>query len=131
MSLCMCFPLHRPGPPGYWLHFRRVVPPPQSDHWKQLLSEESTHAIRNKNHSGLEKCERAVSGGPSDDVCSCAYPRRRSHGFPNRILFVTSCHTFGLRPRRNETQAKTLGICWKCKGRILASESLYISVKSK
>ena len=40
-------PLHCPGP-GYWLLSRPVVPPPQSDHWKQLLSGETTHPIRHK-----------------------------------------------------------------------------------
>ena len=39
MCMMMRFPLPCPGP-GYWLLSRRVVPPPQSDHWKQLLSGE-------------------------------------------------------------------------------------------
>ena len=45
--MIMCFPLPCPGP-GYWLLSRRVVPPPQSDHWKQLLSGKSTHPIRHE-----------------------------------------------------------------------------------
>ena len=47
VCMIMCFPLPCPGP-GYWLLSRRVVPPPQSDHGKQLLSGESTHPIRHK-----------------------------------------------------------------------------------
>ena len=47
MCTMMRFFLHRPGP-GYWLLSRQVVPPPQSDHWKQLLSGESTQPIRHK-----------------------------------------------------------------------------------
>ena len=43
-SMIMCFSVHCPGP-GYWLLTRRVVPPPHSDHGKQLLSGESTHPI--------------------------------------------------------------------------------------
>jgi hypothetical protein len=43
----MCFPLHCPWP-GYWLLSGRVVPPPQSDHCKQLLSGESPHPIRHE-----------------------------------------------------------------------------------
>ena len=46
------FPLHWPGP-GYWLLSGRVVPPPQSDHWKQLLSAESTLPIRHKKGHGI------------------------------------------------------------------------------
>ena len=45
--MIMRFPLHCPGP-GYWLLSRRVVPPPQSDHWKQLLSGEYPHPIRHE-----------------------------------------------------------------------------------
>ena len=45
--LYLRFPLHCPGP-GYWLLSRPVVPPPQSDHWRQLLSGESPHTIRYK-----------------------------------------------------------------------------------
>ena len=48
VCITMCFPLHCPGP-GYWLLSRPVVPPPQSDHWKQLLSGESTHPTRQEN----------------------------------------------------------------------------------
>ena len=50
MYVCVyddAFPLHCPGP-GYWLLSRRVVPPPQSDLWKLLLSGESTHTIRHE-----------------------------------------------------------------------------------
>ena len=45
--MIMRFPLLCPGP-GYWLVSRRVVPPPQSDHWKQLLSGECTPPVRHK-----------------------------------------------------------------------------------
>ena len=45
--MIMSFRLHCPGP-GYWLLSRRVVPPPHSDHSKQLLSGESTHPIRHQ-----------------------------------------------------------------------------------
>ena len=41
------FPLHWPGP-GYWLLSRRVVPPPQSDYCRQLLSGKNPHPIRQK-----------------------------------------------------------------------------------
>ena len=47
MCMIICFPLHCSGP-GYWLLSWRVVPSPQSDRRKQLLSRESTHPIRNK-----------------------------------------------------------------------------------
>ena len=42
-----------------------------------------------KNPSGLDERREAVIGELRDDVCSCAYPHRRSHGLPNRILVVT------------------------------------------
>ena len=46
----VCFLSHCLGP-GYWLLSRRGVPPPQSDHCRQLPSGESTHPIRhNKEH---------------------------------------------------------------------------------
>ena len=53
MSVCMfvCMIMRFPSPcpgPGYCLLSRRVVPPPQSNHWKQLLSGESTHPTRHE-----------------------------------------------------------------------------------
>ena len=47
MYVCMNIrcSLHCAGP-GYRLLCPRIVPPPQSDHSKQLLSGESTYSIR-------------------------------------------------------------------------------------
>ena len=47
VCMIMRLPLLCPGP-GYWLLSRRVVLPPQSDLWKQLLSGEFSHPIRHK-----------------------------------------------------------------------------------
>ena len=54
VCMMMRFFLHCPGP-ECWLLSRLVVPPPQSDHWKQLISEESSHTIirHKKGHNNI------------------------------------------------------------------------------
>ena len=67
--MLMRFPLHCPGP-GYWLLSRQVVPPPQSDHRKQLRSGESTHTIRHK--KGHDNCnaDNRRETTPNKDTCN-------------------------------------------------------------
>ena len=59
MFVCMImrFPLPCPGP-GYWLLSRPVVPPPQSDHWKQLLSKELTNPISHEKGHQISRSKK-------------------------------------------------------------------------